>query len=101
MLDNLDGALMVMSDPREGEFLIVWKGGSTLRRFDCCLDEVDVRTCESIADAVEARALAELWADDIYESEYDDYEYEGEPGSWSDAEALRSAGWGTDEDYGG
>jgi len=32
-----------------------------------------------------------------------DYEYEGDPGAdgdWMDANALASAGWGTDEDYG-
>jgi hypothetical protein len=31
------------------------------------------------------------------------YEYEGDPGAdgdWMDANALASAGWGTDEDYG-
>ena len=29
----------------------------------------------------------------------EDYEYEDD-GDWMDADALASAGWGTDEDYG-
>jgi hypothetical protein len=39
------------------------------------------------------------WEDE-FESEDFDYEYEGDDGDWMDADALASAGWGTDEDYG-
>jgi len=31
----------------------------------------------------------------------EDYDFYEEDGSWMDADALASAGWGTDEDYGG
>ena len=36
-------------------------------------------------------------------SNYDDCgdDYDCEDDSWSDADSLASAGWGTDEDYGG
>lgn len=37
------------------------------------------------------------WEDEF---ESGDYEYEGDDGDWMDADALASAGWGTDEDYG-
>ena len=43
------------------------------------------------------------WDEEIDPADDFDYEYEGDPGAdgdWMDANALASAGWGTDEDYG-
>jgi len=51
-------------------------------------------THEDVMDTINE----ELELDDEFVCE--EYEYEDDDGDWMDADALASAGWGTDEDYG-
>ena len=76
MLDNIDGAEMVMVDPHEGESVICWFGLSQLHLFDDVLNELEVITIgPGINTYYDARKYAEDWFDRLREEE-DGYEDE-------------------------
>ena len=76
MLDNIDGAEMVMVDTYEGETVICWFGSSQLHLFDSELNELEVKTIGGgINSGYDARCYAEEWFDRLHEDE-DGYEDE-------------------------
>jgi hypothetical protein len=76
MLDNIDGAEMVMVDPRESEYVICWFGSSQIHLFDSELNELEVKTIGGgINSGYDARCHAEEWFDLLREEE-DGYEDE-------------------------
>lgn len=95
MLEDFDGALMVYC-PDEEYGAIVWKGGDSLVLITEN-GQVDLKTyMDSIKDVRDAIEKAEAWLEDIKAGDYYDDNMDGDHDS-----ALASAGWGTDEDYGG
>jgi len=77
MLDNIDGAQMVMVDPNESEYVICWFGSNLLHLFDSELNELEVKTIGyGIKSGYDARCYAEEWFDEWYMDEDDGYEDE-------------------------
>jgi len=77
MLDNIDGAQMVMVDPNESEYVICWFGSNLLHLFDSELNELEVKTIGyGIKSGYDARCYAEEWFDEWYKDEDDGYEDE-------------------------
>jgi hypothetical protein len=73
MLDNIDGAQMVMVDPRESEYVICWFGTAQIHLFDSELNELEVKTIGGgINSGYDARCHAEDWFDEWYDAEYED-----------------------------
>jgi hypothetical protein len=99
-LEMLDGVRMAMVDWRDSGQLITWKGGCTFHLLNSSLEEIDARTVENEPESfADAQRCAENWFDDMwYDEENSDYDdsMDGDHDS-----AMASAGWGTDEDYGG
>ncbi len=70
-----------------------------LDNFDDMMDDSELLESELdgvTPEPVDEEELEELLADDILEADPEDWENDVE----ADADTLRSAGWGTDEDYG-
>lgn len=67
MLDNIDGAQMVMVDPYYSEMVICWFGAAQLHLFDDRLNELDVKTIGGgINSGFDARCHASNWFDLIH-----------------------------------
>ena len=63
------------------------------------MNEYDSERNWDPTDADDPRDWTDGDPDEIIEDDYDDYEEPYECDSAYDADALASAGWGTDEDY--
>jgi len=99
ILKNFSGAQMVRTDD-ELQFAVVWKGGAELLLVDEEGYGIDVRNAmESFENHDAAYNAAGEWLQEILASYEEDYD--NDVGNWHDADALASAGFGTDEDYGG
>lgn len=74
MLDNIDGAQMVMVDPYDSERVICWFGTAQIHLFDDSLNELDIKTIGGgINSEFDARCQASDWFDRIH-VEYEDEE---------------------------